>query len=206
TVSGAVAAKLLGNAFPLNDDEGREVALAAYKVVAACGAMALDASPQRIFSLSEYNALWSVGNLEHYLTHSASTLSPAPMELAAALLKELVETMDEAAKGENRYSVMLRFGHAETLMPLFALMRLPGCYYMTNYFDTVGMHWRDFYVVPMASNLQLLLLRSSSGHLYVRADLNEVPVPLIPGRNFLYTPWETAREYLTRCLPMHMQI
>ncbi len=77
---------------------------------------------------------------------------------------------------------------------------------MTNYFDTVGLHWRDFYVVPMASNLQMIVFRAESGKYYVRVDLNEVPVPLIPGRSDIYIPWSTAREYLNRCLPISMQI
>ena len=76
---------------------------------------------------------------------------------------------------------------------------------MTNYFDTVGLHWRDFHVVPMASNLQMFLFKSKSGRYYVRVDLNEVPVPLIPGRSDLYTPWEKAKEYMTRCLPLYLQ-
>nr|WP_289760752.1 hypothetical protein [Duncaniella muris] len=100
---------------------------------------------------------------------------------------------------------MLRFGHAETLMPLLSLMHLPGCYYMTNYFDTVGMHWRDFYVVPMASNLQMILFRAESGNYYLRVDLNETPVSLIPGRSIIYIPWNTAQDYLVRCLPIQMQ-
>lgn len=90
-------------------------------------------------------------------------------------------------------------------MPLLALMRLQGCYYVTNYFDTVGLHWRDFHVVPMASNIQFTLLRSTSGTLYLRVDLNETPVPLIPGRSEIYTPWTQAMDYLTRCLPLYLQ-
>ena len=77
---------------------------------------------------------------------------------------------------------------------------------MTNYFDTVALHWRDFSIVPMAANLQLILLRhKETGRYYLRVDLNERILPLIPGRPALYTPWESAREYLTRCLPLLMQ-
>lgn len=205
TVPVSVAPRLLGDKYPFTEGEAEEVAMAAYKVVSGCGAFSLQADASRFFTLPEYNALWSIGNLEHYLTHSASTLSQAPMDLAAALLSNLVETMDRAAKGENEYAVMLRFGHAETMMPLLALMRLAGCYYMTNYFDTVRQHWRDFHVVPMASNIQMILFRADSGRLYVRVDFNEVPTPLIPGRSTIYTPWESAKEYMIRCLPLHLQ-
>ena len=202
----SVAIKALGKAYPFDGDEAKDISLNIYKVVSGCAAMAINVNLKKYFNEEEINALWSVENLHHYLTHAASTLSTVPAEMASQLLVNLISTMNDAVDGKNEYSVMLRFGHAETLMPLLSLMHLPGCYYMTNYFDTVGLHWRDFYVVPMAANLQLILFRADSGKYYVRTDLNETPVPLIPGRTTLYTPWEAAREYLTRCLPLHMQI
>ena len=201
TAPESVAVKLLGPAYPFSPGEKKEVAMAAYKVIAGCSAMSVDPQADSFLTLPEYNALWSIVNLHHYLTHSASTLSSAPMDMAASLLRDLISTMDSAAVGANPYSVMLRFGHAETLMPLLALMRLPECYYLTDRFDTVGMHWRDFFVVPMAANLQMILLRAKSGKLYVRVDLNEHPVTLIPDRPEIYIPWETAGAYLSRCLP-----
>lgn len=200
-----VAFRILGDKYPFAPGEAKDVALSVYKIVAGCASMSIQADASKYMTDEEYNSLWSVENLHHYLTHSASTLSQAPMDMAAALLTDLMETMDQAAKGANEYSVMLRFGHAETMMPLLALLRLPGCYYMTNYFDTVGLHWRDFHVVPMASNIQMFLFKSQSGRLYVRVDLNEIPVPLIPGRNAIYTPWDKAKEYMLRCLPLYLQ-
>lgn len=200
-----VAPRLLGKNYQLTDGESRDFSMAVYKVIAGCSAMGLSADLSEFLDSSEINALWSIENLHHYLTHAASTLSSAPADMAAPLLADLIKTMQDAISGANPYSVMLRFGHAETLMPLFSLMHLPGCYYMTNYFDTVSLHWRDFYVVPMAANLQMILFKSDSGHYYVRTDLNETPVPLIPGRSAIYVPWPSAQEYLTRCLPLLLQ-
>ncbi|MBD5314014.1 MAG: histidine phosphatase family protein [Bacteroides sp.] len=201
-----VAERALGKNYPFFGDEARDVSLAIYKVLAGCAAMSVQIDLQKYFTQAEINALWSVENLHHYLTHSASTLSSAAPDLASKLLSELISTIDTAIAGSNPYSVMLRFGHAETMMPLLALMHIPGCYYMTNYFDTVGLHWRDFYVVPMASNLQMILFQSDSGKYYVRVDLNETPVALIPGQSTIYIPWQQAREYLNRCLPLHYQV
>jgi hypothetical protein len=87
-------------------------------------------------------------------------------------------------------------------MPLLSLMRLRGCYYLTNYFDTVAQHFRDFDVVPMSANLQMILMRSDRGRYYVRFDLNEVPIALMPNDNRIYLPWTEARDYLSRCLPL----
>ncbi|MCM1077713.1 MAG: hypothetical protein NC411_10185 [Bacteroides sp.] len=201
----SVAERALGRTYPFNEGEARDVSMTIYKVLAGCAASGIGLDLAKYFTQPEINALWRVENLHHYLTHSASTLSTAPPALAAALLSELIATIDGAVSNENSFSVMLRFAHAETLMPLLALMHIHGCYYLTNYFDTVGLHWRDFFVVPMASNLQMILFRSQSGQYYVRTDLNEIPVPLIPGRQTIYIPWATARDYLTRCLPFDMQ-
>ncbi|MCM1050526.1 MAG: hypothetical protein NC349_01060 [Paenibacillus sp.] len=204
-VPDAVAERLLGSGYPFSGNEKRDIALSAYKVVAGCEAISINPEAQRFFTPEEYNALWSVANMHHYLTHSASTLSNAPMDLATALLDNLITTMDSAVKGNNEYTVTLRFGHAETMMPLLALMRLPGCYYMTNDFNTVGLHWRDFDVVPMGANLQMILLKSTStGKMYVRIDVNEKPV-ILPGQKSVYTPWENARKYLISCLPSDPQ-
>lgn len=204
-VAPAIASKILGANYPFEGDEARDFVRNVYSIVAGCASIGVKTEPTVFFTREQYNSLWSVENLHHYLLRSANTLSRAPMDAATDLLSELLQTLQKAADGEAPYAVELRFGHAETLMPLLALMHLQGCYYMTNYFDTVGQHWRDFYVVPMASNLQMTLLRAASGRLYLRVDLNEQPLPLIPGTTDIYTPWPQAREYLTRCLPLDMQ-
>lgn len=85
------------------------------------------------------------------------------------------------------------------------MLRLKDCYYVTNYFDTVALHWRDFDVVPMAANFQMILFKSTSGKYYVRVDVNEKPVPLQPNSPVIYTPWGEARDYLTRILPLTVQ-
>ena len=206
-VTDAPLRRILGRDADLSDVEAmRKLAMAEYAVVACASAMGIDAGWSRFFTEEEYNRLWVVSNMRHYVQYSASTLTTSTSEMTAPLLLNLITTTDDAVAGKSHATAMLRFGHAETLMPLLALMHLPGCYYMTNYFDTVALHWRDFSIVPMAANLQLILLRhKETGRYYLRVDLNERILPLIPGRPALYTPWESAREYLTRCLPLLMQ-
>lgn len=124
---------------------------------------------------------------------------------------ELIRSTDAAIPAPGKKAdpdvptVLLRFGHAETLMPLLSLMRLPGAYYMTNYFDTVALHWHNFYVVPMAANLQMVLFKARSGRYYVRLTLNEVPVSLDPDTTPGFIPWEQARDRLLRCIPLYLR-
>lgn len=179
----------------------RDVALAEYAVLSGLSAMSMKAEITDFLTPREQNALWSISNMRHYLEHSASVLNDIPAKIAAPLLQDLIATTDGFIAGDKAVAkVMLRFGHAETLMPLLALMRLPGCFYLTNYPETVAEHWKDFDIVPMAANLQMILFRAPSGAYYVRIDLNEVPVTLIDGSSTLYLPWTRAREYLRECL------
>lgn len=198
--------RALGERYPFTSDEdARDAAITEYYVVAGCQCMGVDPQASRFFSREEYNALWSCFNLRQYLQRTATTVSSVPADIASVLVQELISTTDEFINGTNPAVACLRFGHAETLMPLLSLMRLKGCYYVTNYFDTVALHWRDFDVVPMAANLQMILFRSETGRYYVRVDVNEKPVPLQPNSSALYTPWGEAREYLTRILPLTAQ-
>lgn len=200
------ARRLLTDGKKLSHSEAADMAWEEYKMLIGLPAMGLSVDFGKFFTPAEMNALWACENLGHYLKRTATTISTEPALIASDLLLNLIETADAAAEGSAPANVELRFGHAETLMPLLSLMRLRGCYYMTNYFDTVALHWKDFDVVPMAANLQMILFRNHKGETLVRFDLNEVPVPLLPNSDEIYIPWSKARAYLMHCLPLHMQI
>lgn len=182
-----------------------DIALAEYYVLAGCSAMGLSVDPVKYMTVKEYNALWSCFNLRQYLQRTASVLGTGPADIASDLLEHVVSTTDRAAQGQSPCALSLIMGHAETLMPLLSLMRLKGCYYLTNYFDTVAENWRDWDIVPMGANLQLILLRHpGTRRHYLMTLLNERPMPLLPSDDRLIVPWSEARDYLTRCLPLYM--
>ncbi|MCM1484043.1 MAG: histidine phosphatase family protein [Muribaculaceae bacterium] len=196
--------KIVGDMYADSPEEGAKVVEAEWAVLTCLSAMGIHVDGARYFTAEEMNRLWSVANFKHYIRRTASTLSAVPAEIAAPLLLDIIDTIDTFVADSTRIDpVQLRFGHAETLMPLLSLMRLRGCYYLTNYFDTVGAHWCDFNVVPMAANLQMILLRSHTGRLYVLTKLNEVAMPLIPNDPAIFVPWGKAREYLSRCVPLN---
>lgn len=200
--------RVLGEDFPLESQaDARDIAIIEYYVIAGLPAMGLSVDVSTYFTIEEYNALWSCFNLRQYLQRTASTVSTVPADIASDLLLNIIETTDNYINGTGgAATVNLRFGHAETLMPLLSLLRLPGCYYLTNYFDTVGLHWRDFDVVPMSANLQLILFKErKSGRHYLRVDLNEQPCELIPNCEDIYVLWDDARDYMMRCIPIYAQ-
>ena len=87
-------------------------------------------------------------------------------------------------------------------MPLLALMQVPGCYYLTNYYDTVADNWRDYESFPMAANLQLVYFSSPSGTVYVKAYLNEQPIKLLRGSKSDIVSWKQLRLHLYELLPL----
>lgn len=189
------------DAAQFSDSKAEDLCGSIYYVVSSLAAMGLaDAdSAMELLTPEEYNTLWEIDNLRQYLSRTATTVSTLPAEIAAPLLLNLIETTDNFIAGREKSPLLLRFGHAETLMPLLSLMRLPGCYYLTHYFDTVAAHWQTYHVVPMASNLQLLILRSTTGRHYVRVELNERPLTL-PGHGTII-PWPVFRARLLALAP-----
>lgn len=202
----AAARRWLGDMPGLDDKRARDFVYTAYGFLAGLNAAGLAPALAEWFSPEEYNSLWSIDNLSQYLKRTATTYSSIPADIAADLLEDIINTSDEVVAGKAESRVQLRFGHAETLMPLLSLMQIPGCYYMTNYLDTVESHWQSFNVVPMAANLQLWLFKTAKGKVYARFDLNEVPVALLPGSDAIYIPWTDARNYLRHRLPYHRQL
>ena len=73
-------------------------------------------------------------------------------------------------------------------MPLFALMRLPGCFCPELPMREVAERWKDYEVSPLGADLAIFLLRSESGRLYVAMRLNGKFIPM-PGSIRKVTDW-----------------
>ncbi|MBD5216794.1 MAG: histidine-type phosphatase [Bacteroidales bacterium] len=204
----AAIRRVLGEKFPFADiHEERNLAITEYYVLAGLEAMSLPNTMSDYLSRQEANALWSCFNLRQYLQRTATTVSAVPADIAADLVLDIIQTTDDFVSGQNTTTTaVLRFGHAETLMPLLSLLRIPGCYYLTNYFDTVAQHWCDFDVVPMATNIQFVLFRAkASGRYYVEVRVNEHPVALRKGDDSTIYPWGELRRYLMNYVPLYAQ-
>lgn len=185
--------RLASDSPALSDRKARELSMDLYRLVSGSMSYVPRLGWRPFFEEQEYRRLWQCANLRHYLTHSATALSDIPERMAIPLRDELIATLDAAAQpGYTGPAAILRFGHAETLMPLLSLMRIPGCRYITADWGSVARNWQDSCIVPMAANLQLALLRSRhTGTLYLQVYLNESPVlPLMP--------WAEARAGLLR--------
>ena len=187
--------RLVSDPGQTSDKKLRKMARVMYKIVAGANAVFGSVDWQAFYTPDEYRRAWQSENLRHYLTYSANGLSLTPSRMSRSLVADIAASLERAAQpGYDGPAMTLRFGHAETLMPLLSQLAVPGCRYVTTDWDRVADHWRDYEVVPMATNLQLLLLRSKgTDRLYVQILHNEQPaMPLMT--------YSQAQEWLHQSL------
>lgn len=155
--------------------DAQEISMMMYKIVSGAMCILPDMDWRPFFAEREYRELWQCSNLKHYLCYSANGLSEEPAAMARGLLTDIISTLEAATRpGYDGPKAILRFGHAETMMPLLSLIGIPGCRYVTDDWDSVADNWQDCSVAPMAANLQLYLCRSKkSGKKYLMVYHNE---------------------------------
>ncbi len=162
--------------FTINMDTGKmkKLTLDMYGVLQSLPASRIAWHPENWFSEPEYRICWEAANLKHYYQRSVSKYSDLPASCASLLLKDIISSTDTAFadKGENGTVGRLRFGHAETVIPLFALMRLPGCYQPEGNANEISEHWKDWEVSPLGANLLIVALTDTHGEEYVALRLN----------------------------------
>ncbi len=173
--------------------ELQKLSLDAYGVLQSLSAAGIDADPAEWFTEEEYEACWKVSNLQHYYQRSVSTFSPLPAQSAKPIIIRFAENAERAFRGEtgDRKADLL-FGHAETVLPLFAAMRLPGCYSPGAMPQDVWRHWKDWEISPLGANLMMVCLQDGTGKGYVSLRLNGHWVE-IEGKKVI--EWEELGRY-----------
>lgn len=204
----------------------QKVTLEAYGVLQSLRASGIETDAGEWFTEKEYRQCWEVANLKHYYQRSASRLSTIPVEACSKLLNEIVESADSAFMiadlaagsdgaypiadssypggfrpvGKNPLRANLWFGHAETVIPLFAAMQLPGCYAPDAAPEEVADVWKDYEVSPLGANLMMVCLRNAIGDHYVALRLNGRWLgPPTPWKN-LKTKWLNNKTINTNIL------
>lgn len=179
----------------IDEHQLRKLTLDAYAILQALPAMGVDADSGEWFSEDDYRACWEVTNLKHYYQRTASTFSPLPMQSARPLLDDVVKGIDASFSGESHPVASLRFGHAETVIPLFGLMQLPGCYAPGCMPEEVATQWNDSKIAPLGANLMIVSLKGNDGGQYVALRLNGKWLE-IDGRKVV--SWPALRQIWTR--------
>lgn len=96
--------------------------------------------------------------------------------MAQTLLDDFFSEVDAVAKGDLSHAAKLRFAHAEIVIPMAAILGLPG---MSEplpravKFSYDNSHWRGEAVAPMAANIQWDVYVNDEGRTLVRMLYNE---------------------------------
>lgn len=121
------------------------------------------------------------------------------------LLDEMIRGVKDRAAGGTT-AAEYRFGHAETIMPLAALLKLPGSERgvpADQIMDYSNSTWRGDKVAPMGSNIQWDAYQNDEGVTLVRMLYNEAEIPFHDGcqpvadGSMFYT-----LDELAACLPL----
>ena len=214
-VSPEPARRILGTLSGFDDHKYRKLTLEMYDVLQSLTAFGMAAPTDEFMSEADYKACWEVDNLEHYLRNTDTPLSSLAGKASSPLLARIIADADASlnarlvdltikradmnqADAPDRFDANFYFGHAETLMPLLSLMRVPGCYDDSGDFPTLSSRWKDYEIVPLGANLDIIFLQSPSQRTYVALRHNGHFVSPMSGT--LIVPWTDYKAYLTELM------
>lgn len=174
------ASALVGDA--LNENELRQLTLDLYGVLQSLRATGMGVPTTEWMSEAEYRDCWQAANLNHYYARTISPEGVLPAVAAIPLLRAVMADGDAAVEalrhGDMEVMADLWFGHAETLMPLTALMDLDGCVAPGCEPAQVADRWRDCDIVPLGAFVEVTLLHAPSGAVYALTRLNGRDTPV----------------------------
>lgn len=187
--------RLISDASDLPAKEQRELTLQNYSVLQSLRAMGLPAPTTEWMSVEEYRDCWRISNLTHYLRNNVTSLSTVCAQATAPLLADIIDSANGALATKGK-SIILNgwFGHAETLLPLLSVMRIPGCYAMPRDWDMLEKSWQLQNITPLGANLAIYLLQGPSGTIYAAVQLNGRNVEPIPGQGEI-VKWSDLSEH-----------
>lgn len=163
-----------------------------------------DADLLPLFSKDELYDLWRINNFDFY-SHNAAypRANGLHVDNAKNLLRHIVENASDYINS-NKHGATLRFGHDGNITPLLALMKIEGCYGIEEDPMKVSEAWQNFYVSPMASNIQLVFFRNSKNAdapVLVKFLHNEKEVRIpVETDNFPFYRWDKVKPFLDKMI------
>lgn len=159
-----------------------------------------------LFTPQELFGLWQAFNFNMFACNSSYPAALGTItDNAKNLLRNIVETADEYVAG-NKNGATLRFGHDGNIIPLTALMQLEDCWSYEWDPNELANSWADYFVSPMAANLQMIFYRNKKDKddVLVKILLNEqetaINREIIDTDCFPYYKWTDLRETLNNII------
>lgn len=209
-VSDAPARRLLAAGYDNNKQRLRHLTMDMYGLMQACRASGVTPPTTEWMTEDEYRGCWLASNLLHYLRNNINPVSNLAATATAPLIRRIISDIDSATGDstdgacctevresrckEGKIKMNGYFGHAETLLPLFSALRLPGCYVMTDDYSSLQDSWQIQDITPLAANMAIVILRGGSGERYASVRLNGCNIAPIPGKDEV-VKWSELREY-----------
>lgn len=156
----------------------------------------------QLFTLEELKFLWENENLRQYLEKGPSWKGQClPTNIAFPLLMDFLAQAERAIKQDD-VGVNLRFAHAETIIPFSGLLRINGFFNQICQAEHVAKIWQDYWVAPMAANLQWIFYKGSEEQpILVKFLYNESEVTLPIYSAYLpYYKWEEMKAFYLNIL------
>lgn len=158
---------------------------------------------EEVFSREELEQNWKAGNAGWFIHGGNSEMTNGRMPFVQRnLLKRIINQTDSAISTSTP-GANLRFGHDGILLSIITLMELGDYGRQVNSFEELeNSDWKDYEIIPMAGNLQIVFYRpdSKSGltpeDILVKAMINEKEVAM-PGEPVYgnYYSWSSLRDY-----------
>lgn len=195
-VSPLPAASLFTSGNGYSEKDLRQLTLDMYEVLKANRAAGLPAPDTQYMTKEEYRQCWEASNLQHYLRNSITPYSNLAAKATSPLLRNIILKADSALTDSEDNEIVLDgyFGHAETLLPLLALMRVRDCYALPRTPEDLAKTWQIENITPLGANLSLLFYRAPSGEKYVSMRLNGRNVPPLPHGGMI-VKWKALKDY-----------
>lgn len=157
-----------------------------------------------VFSREELIQNWKAGNASWFLHGGNSELTKGRMPFVQRNLLNRIISQTDSAISKGQAGANLRFGHDGILVSIITLMELGGYGDQINSFEELEKtEWRDFDIIPMAGNLQLVFYRPkgkteglADEDILVKALINEREVSM-PGKpvESHYYKWSELKNY-----------
>ncbi len=133
---------------------------------------------EEVFTPEELMDQWQSGNASWFIHGGNTDMTAGRMPFAQRkFLGRIIEQTDSAIMADWS-SVRLRYGHDGILVSIITLMELGG--YGDKFNDLEELkdaRWRDYNIIPMGSNMQLVFYRRPGSHnpddVLVKALVNE---------------------------------
>lgn len=180
----------------------RTIVSALFEMLSALPAVGMDSSFETCFTNRQAVDLWKAANLRQYLLKSTSPVGRMiPVDCAKPLLQNFIATADSVIGNQLNHRAVLRFAHAETLIPFAALLRIRMADEVVSASDSVSFYWKDYRIAPMAANIQWIFFRDRQNAVWVKFLLNERPVLLsLAAADPPYYLWEDVRNFFQSIL------